>query len=69
MKNILRIVGSVTLECGCVVGEYREANSDRGPVYIIDEKGPECSKKNHSVGKSIAMLKLCKNEDSDAQED
>ena len=37
--SVVRLLGFATLNCGCVVGRYREVATSR-EVQYIEEKGP-----------------------------
>ncbi len=49
---LVRLLGFVTLGCGCVLGRYREIGSNREVDYI-EEKGQACAtgahRRNHTV--------------------
>jgi hypothetical protein len=49
---LVRLLGFVSLECGCVIGRYRELGSNRELAYI-EEKGSACAigahRRNHMV--------------------
>ena len=40
MNNLVRLLGFVTLRCGCVIGKYRAANRE---VSYVEHKGDACS--------------------------
>ena len=44
--SLVRLLGFATLECGCVVGRYREVGTSREIVYI-EEKGRTCDTHHH----------------------
>jgi hypothetical protein len=50
--SVVRLLGFATLNCGCVVGRYREVATSR-EVQYIEEKGPVCDthqhRRNHTV--------------------
>ncbi len=50
--SVVRLLGFATLNCGCVVGKYREVATSREVTYI-EEKGPVCDthqhRRNHTV--------------------
>ena len=52
MSNVVRLLGSSTLACGCVVGRYRDIASTREVTYV-EEKGSTCEshahRRNHTV--------------------
>jgi hypothetical protein len=53
--SVVRLLGFATLNCGCVVGKYREVATSREVTYI-EEKGPVCDthqhRRNHTVPSS-----------------
>ena len=50
--SVVRLLGFATLNCGCVVGKYREVATSREVTYI-EEKGSVCDthqhRRNHTV--------------------
>ena len=52
MSSLVRLLGFATLDCGCVLGKYREVATSREVVYI-EEKGKSCGnhshRRNHTV--------------------
>jgi hypothetical protein len=50
--SVVRLLGFATLNCGCVVGRYRDVGSTREIVYV-EEKGAACEshahRRNHTV--------------------
>jgi hypothetical protein len=44
--SLVRLLGFTTLECGCVVGRYREVANSREVAYI-EEKGVRCMAHHH----------------------
>ncbi|HXG89274.1 MAG TPA: hypothetical protein VNJ02_13135 [Vicinamibacterales bacterium] len=50
--SVVRLLGFATLDCGCVVGRYRDVGSTREIVYV-EEKGTGCGshahRRNHTV--------------------
>lgn len=50
--SLVRLLGFATLDCGCVVGRYRELATGREVSYV-EEKGSACSlhghRRNHTV--------------------
>ncbi len=50
--SVVRLLGFATLNCGCVVGRYREVATSR-EVQYIEEKGQVCEshqhRRNHTV--------------------
>jgi hypothetical protein len=50
--SLVRLLGFATLECGCVVGRYREVATSR-EIRYVEEKGRTCGthqhRRNHTV--------------------
>jgi hypothetical protein len=50
--SLVRLLGFQTLPCGCVIGCYREAATDRELRYV-EEKGATCAlhghRRNHTI--------------------
>lgn len=50
--SLVRLLGFSTLNCGCVVGRYREVATSR-EVNYVEEKGKSCPshghRRNHTV--------------------
>jgi hypothetical protein len=50
--SLVRLLGFTTLNCGCVVGRYREVATSR-EVRYVEEKGKGCSshfhRRNHTI--------------------
>lgn len=50
--SLVRLLGFATLDCGCVVGRYRELATSREVSYV-EEKGGTCAlhlhRRNHTV--------------------
>lgn len=50
--SVVRLLGFNTLNCGCVVGRYRDIASTREVTYV-EEKGAGCEshahRRNHTV--------------------
>lgn len=50
--SVVRLLGFHTLDCGCVLGEYRELATGRELTYV-EEKGASCElhahRRNHTV--------------------
>lgn len=44
--TLVRLLGFATLDCGCLVGRYRELAQNREVDYI-EEKGRECERPTH----------------------
>ncbi len=53
--SLVRLLGFMTLECGCVVGRYREVSTNREVAYV-EEKGHGCDtqmhRRNHTLGRT-----------------
>ena len=51
--SLVRLLGFTTLDCGCVVGRYRELGAARDVNYV-EEKGVACDRqahrRNHTTG-------------------
>ena len=50
--SLVRLLGFTTLSCGCVVGRYRELDTNREVSYV-EEKGQTCDahghRRNHTI--------------------
>ena len=50
--SLVRLLGFATLDCGCVVGRYRELATNRELSYV-EEKGTGClshaHRRNHTL--------------------
>jgi len=50
--SLVRLLGFTTLQCGCVVGRYRELATNREVSYV-EEKGQTCDahghRRNHTI--------------------
>jgi len=44
--SLVRLLGFKTLDCGCVVGRYRELATNRDVSYV-EEKGASCDAHGH----------------------
>ena len=57
MGSIVRLLGFTTLDCGCIVGRYRELPLNRDVNYV-EEKGAGCKthghRRNHTISERIA---------------
>jgi len=51
--SFVRLLGFTTLNCGCVIGRYRELGTARDVNYV-EEKGATCQRpahrRNHTTG-------------------
>ena len=55
--SLVRLLGFSTLECGCVVGKYREVATSREVSYI-EEKGVGCRSHGHRRNHTISAERL-----------
>lgn len=55
--SLVRLLGFTTLNCGCVVGRYREVATSREVTYV-EEKGHECGSHGHRRNHTIASERL-----------
>jgi hypothetical protein len=55
--SLVRLLGFTTLNCGCVVGRYRELATSREITYV-EEKGSACSSHGHRRNHTIAADRL-----------
>ena len=50
--SLVRLLGFRTLNCGCVIGRYREVATNRELTYV-EEKGQACDayshRRNHTI--------------------
>lgn len=51
--SLVRLLGFTTLNCGCVVGRYRELGTARDVRYV-EEKGATCQRPAHRRNHTIA---------------
>ena len=49
---LFRLLGFATLECGCLVGRYREMAVDRSVDYV-EEKGGSCACHEHQRNERV----------------
>jgi hypothetical protein len=54
--SVVKLLGFGTLQCGCVVGRYRDLGSTREVVYV-EEKGPHCQSASHRQNHTISALR------------
>lgn len=56
---IVRILGFVTLACGCLIGRYQDLRTNREIVYV-ENKGAGCQcnvhRRNHALSERIARI-------------
>jgi hypothetical protein len=59
--SLVRLLGFRTLNCGCVIGRYREVATSRELTYV-EEKGQACDayshRRNHTItaDRSVAAV-------------
>jgi len=57
MGSFVRLLGFTTLDCGCIVGRYRELPANR-EVNYVEEKGNTCKvhghRRNHTISDRMA---------------
>ena len=53
MGSVVRLIGFTTLDCGCVVGRYRELATNQDVSYV-EEKGGTCKTHGHRRNHTIA---------------
>ncbi len=51
---LVRLLGFLTLGCGCVVGRYREVGTNREVAYVED-KGAACQTRSHRRNHEVSM--------------
>jgi hypothetical protein len=51
--SLVRLLGFTTLNCGCVIGRYREVATSR-EVRYIEEKGKACPSHHHRRNHTVA---------------
>jgi hypothetical protein len=57
MMSLVRLLGFTTLNCGCVVGRYRELATSREVTYV-EEKGRACEIHSHRRNHTVAPLRV-----------
>jgi hypothetical protein len=55
--SVVRRLGTQTLPCGCIVGQYREVHTQRSVMYI-EEKAPACLAPSHRQNHTVAGARL-----------
>jgi hypothetical protein len=55
--SLVRLLGFTTLDCGCVVGHYREVATSR-PVVYVEEKGKTCAAHGHRQNQPLSPVSL-----------
>jgi hypothetical protein len=57
--SLVRLLGFRTLQCGCVIGRYRELATSREVCYV-EEKGGTCEshshRRNHTIQESASTV-------------
>ena len=51
--SLVRLLGFRTLNCGCVIGRYREVATSREVSYV-EEKGKSCGSHGHRRNHTVA---------------
>jgi hypothetical protein len=54
--SLVRLLGFKRLDCGCVVGYYREVASSREITYV-EEKGLNCGSQTHRRNHTVAAAR------------
>ncbi len=54
--SLVRLLGFTTLDCGCVVGKYREVATSREVSYV-EEKGKACPTHGHRRNHTLAAAR------------
>jgi hypothetical protein len=52
--SLVRLLGFRTLNCGCVIGRYREVATSRELTYV-EEKGQSCDTHGHRRNHMITV--------------
>jgi hypothetical protein len=55
--SLVRLLGFKTLNCGCVIGRYRELATSRELTYV-EEKGPHCDLHGHRRNHTVATERI-----------
>ncbi len=55
--SLVRLLGFTTLNCGCVVGRYRELATSREVTYV-EEKGKGCPSHGHRRNHTVTSDRL-----------
>jgi len=58
--SLVRLLGFTTLNCGCVVGRYREVATSREVTYV-EEKGKGCPTHGHRRNHTVTNDRLAPN--------
>ncbi len=62
MSTVVRLLGFLTLPCGCVVGRYRERATSREVSYV-EEKGVSCQCQQHRRNHTISAARASRTVD------
>jgi hypothetical protein len=54
VSSLVRLLGFKTLDCGCVLGRYREVATSREVAYV-EEKGKSCGNHSHRRNHAVAI--------------
>ncbi len=54
--SLVRLLGFSTLDCGCVVGRYRELATNREVAYV-EEKGQTCEAHTHRRNHTLPVAR------------
>lgn len=54
--SLVRLLGFTTLDCGCVVGRYRELATNREVAYV-EEKGQGCGAHTHRRNHTLPIAR------------
>lgn len=55
--SLVRLLGFATLDCGCVVGRYRELATNNEVKYV-EEKGSACDQPQHRRNHTLTRVRL-----------
>jgi hypothetical protein len=53
VMTMVRLLGFATLDCGCLIGRYRELAQNREVDYV-EEKGRKCERAAHRRNQLVA---------------
>ncbi len=51
---LVRLLGFITLDCGCVVGRYQDVATNRDIAYVED-KGDACATRAHRRNHTLSV--------------
>lgn len=57
--SLVRLLGFATLDCGCVVGRYRELATNKEVMYV-EEKGTECDQSQHRRNHTLTLARAAR---------